>query len=481
MNSSRRQILKSSAMIGSSSVLNILLGMARLKVAALILGPNGVGLIGLLQSFLSTGTAVGSLGVGQSGSRQVAAGRASDKEAAARRALFLATSILAMASAILVWALRTMIATKLLGDAVAGEAIGWMALGIGLSIVAWSQSGLLAGLGRVADVARVGIVTAILSTIATIGLLIWLREGAIIPYLLSVPVMGVLVGWYYAVKAPAPDRNAWRKDELFEQWRQLLGLGAALTVSGIVVNFAQLAVRSLIGDRLGFAELGFFQAAATVSITYLAFVLQAMGADFFPRLSALPAGSAEAERLINEQTEIGLLLGGPFILAMMGLAPWVLSLLYTAEFAGGAGVLRWQVLGDVLRLASWPLGFALLASGRGRRFVLLELVSFAVFLGATLLLLPEFGIEAAGIGFFVMHALYLPIVLIAVRARWNVHVIRDFTILFGIAAGVMLLAQWNAIAGAIAGPVFALALLTMAIGRLRDLLPETWKAKLGWR
>ena len=41
------QILKSSALIGGSSVLNIAIGIVRTKVMAILLGPAGVGLFGL--------------------------------------------------------------------------------------------------------------------------------------------------------------------------------------------------------------------------------------------------------------------------------------------------------------------------------------------------------------------------------------------------------------------------------------------------
>jgi len=40
------QILKSSAVIGGSSMLNIAIGIIRTKAMAMLLGPSGVGLMG---------------------------------------------------------------------------------------------------------------------------------------------------------------------------------------------------------------------------------------------------------------------------------------------------------------------------------------------------------------------------------------------------------------------------------------------------
>ena len=33
---------------------------------------------------------------------------------------------------------------------------------------------------------------------------------------------------------------------------------------------------------------------------------------------------------------------------------------------------HWQLIGDVLKLVNWPLGYVLIASGRGRSFALNE-------------------------------------------------------------------------------------------------------------
>jgi len=68
-------------------------------------------------------------------------------------------------------------------------------------------------------------------------------------------------------------------------------------------------------------------------MTYLGFVLGAMATDYYPRLTAAISDTATATRLVNEQTEVALLLCAPVLLAMLGLAPWVIHLLYSAEFA----------------------------------------------------------------------------------------------------------------------------------------------------
>ncbi|HEV2435673.1 MAG TPA: hypothetical protein VG077_06710, partial [Verrucomicrobiae bacterium] len=47
------QIVKSSVLIGGSSVLNIAFGIVRTKVMAVLLGPSGYGLLGIYDSICS--------------------------------------------------------------------------------------------------------------------------------------------------------------------------------------------------------------------------------------------------------------------------------------------------------------------------------------------------------------------------------------------------------------------------------------------
>src|SRR5262249_29796702 len=66
------QILKSSAMIGGSQALGVAIGVVRTKIMALLLGPSGIGLVGLYGSIIDVAVTTVSLGVNSSGVRQIA-------------------------------------------------------------------------------------------------------------------------------------------------------------------------------------------------------------------------------------------------------------------------------------------------------------------------------------------------------------------------------------------------------------------------
>ena len=84
------QILKSSALIGGSSVVGIGIGMIRTKAMALLLGPAGVGLMGLYSSIADLTQSVVGMGLNSSGVRQIAeAAGSGEAERIARTATVL--------------------------------------------------------------------------------------------------------------------------------------------------------------------------------------------------------------------------------------------------------------------------------------------------------------------------------------------------------------------------------------------------------
>jgi PST family polysaccharide transporter len=125
-----------------------------------------------------------------------------------------------------------------------------------------------------------------------------------------------------------------------------------------------------------------------------------MGADFYPRLTAVAKDNTTCNRTVNEQTQISLLLAGPGVLATLAFAPVVISLFYSGRFDGAVGILRWFCLGMTLRVITWPMGFIILAKGESKFFFLTELAWTLVNVGLSWICVRSFGLNGAGIAFF---------------------------------------------------------------------------------
>lgn len=472
--SSYRHILRSTSIIGGASLVNVLLGLVRMKVVAMVLGPSGLGLIGILQQLMTTASAMAGMGLNSSGTRQLSEAVGNNNQAAfiaTKRSLFWLTIMLALVGGGLFWTLRTPIASLLFSAPDKGELIGWLAIGVALSVGAGSQMALLNGLRRIGDIARVTIASAATSSVVGIAAIMTWREQGILIFLLVTPAASFVFSRFYVARLPAQKHKEIPAAEIRSQAAKLLQLGGAFMVAGVITAGGQLAVRALVQHESGTAALGYFTASWIISMTYIGFVLQAMGTDFYPRLTASITNHQAANTMVNEQTEMALLLSAPVLIAMLSLAPWIMDLLYSKEFYEAANILRWQIQGDILKVVSWPLGFIILASGNGRLFVYTEGMAIIVFFLATWLLLPVFGIIATGMAFLLMYLVYLPAVYIYAKRktnfRWSKSIIVTTLVLTVTSALLHVLTIIQPVAGGVIGLFFSSGFAVYAFVKIR--------------
>ena len=476
MSDTHRQILRATSIIGGSSLVNVAVGLLRNKVAALILGPAGIGLVGLFHNLMQTGAALAAFGIGNVGTRQLAE-TADDQQAqaVARRALATAATALAVSGSLLMFLARRPIAELVLGRADWADTVGWLAVGLALLVGTVAQNGLLTGLRRLGDLARVSVASAIVGTVAGIAVLLVWREQGLLAFVLVSPLATFVVGAYFVRRLPRAGPIRPRLGELVPQWRTLARLGLAFTVGSLVGTAGQLAVRSLVGRQLGPESLGLFQAAWTISMNYIGFILTAMAADYYPRLTAAMREPTEAVRTVNGQAEVAVLLAGPVLVGTVALAPWIVQLLYSPEFEPAAALLRWQIAGDLIKIASWPLGFTLLAAGRGRAFMLTEALGAAVLVGVTAILLPHAGLLAPGMAYVATYLVYLAVVFALARRligyRPSAPAMQAVLVVGAALLGTAAATALGPLAGASIGLAAAAALSWFAAVRLHHALP----------
>ena len=202
--------------------------------------------------------------------------------------------------------------------------------------------------------------------------------------------------------------------EATEQWKSLVGLGVAFMMGGLSSVATLLIVRTMLTQNLGIDAAGYFAAAWGITVTYVGFLLSAMGTDYYPRLASVIENKIESNKLINTQWQLGLAIGGPTMIFLIGSAPWVVNILYSSDFSPSTEIIQWQSVGNIFKLASWALSFAIAAASRSKLFLLIELTFNCVFIIFTWFLLPIIGIKSIGLAFLFGYICYFLLVLFLV-------------------------------------------------------------------
>ena len=402
------QILKSSAVIGGSSILKIGLGIIRTKAMALILGPAGVGLLGLYGSIADLAQGIAGMGINSSGVRQIAeAVGTGDTDRIARTVTTLrrVAAVLGALGALLLLAFCAPVARLSFGDNRHAGAVALLALAVLFGAVSGGQMALVQGMRRIRDLAMVNVLGAFYGTLFGIAIVYLYGERGVVPSLVCAAAMGIVTSWWYSRKIKVR-RTAMRLADISNEISSLLKLGFVFMTTGLMAVGAAYLVRIAVVRRLGVDAAGFYQAAWALGGLYVGIILQAMGADFFPRLTAVANDNAECNRLVNEQAEVGLLLAGPGVLGTLTFAPLVIQVFYSDRFGPAVEILRWLCLGMMLRVITWPLGFILLAKGERSLFFWSELAGAAVYVGLVWACLCGFGLKGTGIAFFGLYVFY---------------------------------------------------------------------------
>lgn len=420
-NSNSRGLLKSMLLIGGAQSVKILNSIIRAKALALLVGPTGIGLLSILQNLQDMAVNLAALGIRNSGVRELASSKEDEESLSrVRQVLFAALLIQGVIAAAAIWLLRKKIAVWSFGDPSHATAVGLVGLGVFFSLIAGSQTTLLQGLRQIRDLARVTVWGAIAGTIGGLSIVWHMGQEGLVWLIVFPPLISILIALRYTRRLPMLSASPMTFREKFHIWRPMVKLGIAFMLGAMAHLVTQLFVRSHIARELGLDSAGQFAAAWSITFVYVGFLLNAMGADYFPRLTGVIRDYKTAAQMMNDQAQLSLVIGGPLLLVLIGTAPWLINLLYSKDFDQAATIVQWQSVGNLFKLASWSIGFSFTAAGMSGVFLFLQISFNILFLSGFWLAFPVFGLEAVGISYLFAFALHFVILNIFVRR------LRDF-------------------------------------------------------
>jgi antigen flippase len=243
-----------------------------------------------------------------------------------------------------------------------------------------------------------------------------------VPALVAVSLMTAITSWWYSRKIRIQTPSM-KPSEVWKEAASLLKLGFAFMSSGLMTMGVAYVVRITVLRKVGYEATGLYQSAWTLGGLYVGFILQAMGADFYPRLTASANDNKTCNRLVNEQARVGLLLAGPGVIATLTFAPLVIALFYSTKFGAAVGILRWICLGTILQVITWPMGFIIVAKAKQAIFIGCELIWTIASLVLAWICVGYFGLTGAGIAFFGSYIFHGILIYVVVRHisgfRWS--------------------------------------------------------------
>lgn len=428
MSNSYRQIFKSTSLIGGASLLSGGIHLLQNKVVAVLLGAPGIALLDIFNSIINLVGSIVNLGLGSSGVRQIAeaAGETPVPERkiaeiiTAYRHIIWITGTLGL---VMTAAFAPLISRWFFKSPEYAWGIACLGIAVLLGGISAGQQCVIQGMRRIGDLSRLRILAALAAAFCAIPcFFIWKQQG-IVPALIAAAIATLLITWWIANRHPVQNIAL---DFAAHRWilMPMLRLGLCFMASSIIMSGSIFLHRMLLTRMLGIEGCGLYQSAFALSSFLIGFVLNAMGTDYYPRLVGLAGDPKAMENAINEQMEISLLLGIPPLLGMMALAPVLISVFYAASFAPAGDLIRLFLFGILGQVFVWPLGYAIIARGDGKIFVLAQIIPHGMHFLLLYLGIRFGGLKGAALSLFGSYLFSATVICILLRFYYQLRIAR---------------------------------------------------------
>lgn len=175
--------------------------------------------------------------------------------------------------------------------------------------------------------------------------------------------------------------------------------------SALVVPLSLIAVRNIIVDTVGWNDAGSWQATWRISETYLTIITVALSAYYLPRLSTIKSNQKIFHE-INSTLKIVLPITILCAFFIFLLRDFVVNILFTGEFYKARELIPIQLVGDVLKIASWLYAYVMISRGLTRLFVSSEIFFGVSFVALVYICVNQLGTIGASIAYVINYFFY---------------------------------------------------------------------------
>ncbi|MGE7138696.1 O-antigen translocase [Luteibacter sp. NPDC031894] len=408
-------VLRSGVYAAAGTAARLLAALLVVKLVASFAGPAGVGRLGQFISLMSLLAVFAGGGIGSAVVKYVAEYRDDDARLSRLLAAALWYALIAScAMGLVTWSFSARIATWLLGDAGYAGLVRVLAVAqLGVAVVNY----ILAVVNGFMDVRRLALIQVVGSILAMLVALVlsrWLHlYGALLSLVLG-QVLWLVIGLPAWWRSPYFSRGMLRMRFDREMTGRLAAFSTMTLTSALVPPLVNIAVRDDLAARFGWEQVGYWQAVTRVSDAYLLFIVTAINIHYLPRLAAAKA-RAPLVAALREAWRY-LLPAVALVAAVIYLMRDVVTrVLFSGDFVAANALYAPQLVGDVLKVASFVLAYLMLAKAMTRLFIVSELVFAATYFLLVHAFTAQFGLIGAMYAFAANYAVYLLFNLVVAR------------------------------------------------------------------
>lgn len=398
-------LAKTSALSAIETAIKLSSGFVVLKYLSVLTGPEGIATFGQFQNFVSAATAMCAGAFTTGLVRYVSETSATNgSKPHVKRATGFATLLLLLL-AIPLLGLPGLLSTAIFGTDTFAWAFVCLALTLPFSVLFQIILALLNGTGHIRELIIAKSASSLLLLALSVALLTVFGLGGGLAGLVLAPASAIIVAVVLVVRLPHIDWS-WFKPQIDRQGIRDFAPFWIMTMTTVISTpMVLVLIRTSIGDQLGWASAGYWEASWKIAELYLLVITTALTVYYVPQLSRAAPGPEERTLVVRTLTfAVGT--SAVLAIAIYLLRDIVIPIMFSHEFSPVSTILGAQLTGSVIRIGGWVVSYHMIVRGKVRTMVFSELFFGSTLYAATVYLVGQLGIIGASYAFLLNSMIY---------------------------------------------------------------------------
>lgn len=407
-------LVKTSVLTAISTIIKVITGFVINKVLAIYVGPSGLAIVGQLQNFISIITTISNGAMTHGVVKYTAEYKTIEQKKYIFSTAIVVSLICSFIVSILLFVFSDYLSYLILNDNKYNSVFMLFGFTVFLFALNTVLMSILNGQKEIKKYVLVNIVSSLFSLFFTSFLIMQLNLIGAFYALVANQSVIFFVTLVFVVK------STWFKFEYFKYGidkKSLLKLGKyslmAITTA-LTVPVSHLIVRNYIGENLSWNDAGYWQGIWYISSIYLMLVTTSLNIYYLPRLSEIEDKLELKKEIINGY-KIIIPIVSVIAIGIFFLREYVIAIAFSDKFIPMLELFKWQLIGDVVKIASFLLAFLMLAKAMTKSFIYTEIVFSILFVVLAIVFIRYFGLVGVTYAFCINYTLYLIVLIFILR------------------------------------------------------------------
>lgn len=421
--SSYGNIFKTTFLFGFVQLFKVAIGVVSNKIAAMFIGAEGIGTLGIYSTTIQMIQTGAGLGVNQSAVRDISEANGSNDRNKISHIISVTNRIIlytGLLGGVVTIVLSFFLSNWTFGDSAHTISYCILSIVVALNIINESKQAILKGTRQLKSLANASLIGSTMGLLVSAPLYYFIGRDGIIPVMLIAAIVAVLVSNHY-VNRISYDRVDLNVRQTMASARPMVKMGIALMSMTLLQTIVAFVINSFIRSKGGLVDVGYFSAGVTITGSYFGVVITALMTDYYPRIAAVNKDNIALQKELNNQSIVSLILCCPMFVLFMALLPFFVRILYTDSFMPTVDFVKWSIYWTLITVCSNQVDLILVAKFETKVFLTISVVFRIIQALLCTLLYNFYGIEGLGIAYFILGIIHACIMCTTVYFLYHIH------------------------------------------------------------